>query len=150
MAKILKVILGFAEGWNAILLQILQTMSFIKVLVNVLLGTRAHDFNGSHRLHKEEWNFLWVTKRKKKCLKDNIFTIRRLKLLCEFVCAVVRSTPEILKLKCLIQWNQGVSLQSGKMFQTEPGWKVNLKALPGFLPRDVFTWRLLLSDFFWS
>lgn len=40
---------------------------------------------------------------KKKRLKDNIFTIRRLKLLCEFVCAVVRSTPETLKLKCLIQ-----------------------------------------------
>lgn len=30
-----------------------------------LLRTHAHDFNGSHRLHKEEWNFLWVTKRKK-------------------------------------------------------------------------------------
>lgn len=64
MARILKTILGFGEGWNTLVLQILQSISFTEVLVNILLGSHTHDLNGSHRLHNEEWNLLWVTKKK--------------------------------------------------------------------------------------
>lgn len=121
-------------------------MSFIKVLVNVLLGSHAHDFNGSHRLHKEEWNFLWVIEKKNK-LKDNIFTIRLLKNFSVSLFVLCFVTP-------LKPWNWNASFHRSRelaIWENIPDWirtKSQLKSFTRNPPPRCFHMRIAFKWFF--